>query len=139
MKKIALILVLMTTLLSCSVGDADTYTNYVLPVDSYTLPEGTLSVGQTYQVKLKYEKPTACYNYRGVYYYAIEDTNERIIGILTDKKNGETCSDNTTQPLTEVSFNFAPIKAGTYTFKFYKGDDDAGENIFEEAEIVVVD
>ena len=144
MKKIALLLVLMTTFLSCSIGDSDTYTNYVLPVDSYTLPEGTLEVGQIYPVKLKYDKPGDCFNYRGVYYYKVEGTKERLIGVLNDKKDGDTCSDDSTE-LTEVSFNFQPETAGTYTFKFYKGKDvddadddgDITEDLFEDVEIVV--
>lgn len=146
MKKIALFLVLMTTLLSCSIDEPDRYTNYVLPVESYTLPEeATLSVGQVYPVKLKYQKPTACYNYRGVYFYTVKDTNERLIGVMADKKDGETCSDNTAQPLTEVSFNFAPQKAGTYTFKFYKGkgpdpEDPSKEiDLFEDVTIEVTE
>lgn len=142
MKKIALLLVLMTTFLSCSVGDGDTYTNYVLPVDSYTLPENLLTVNTSYEVKLKYQKPTACYTYEGIYYYSEENT--RTIGIYASVKNGESCSD-TTPPLSEVSFNFTPTAAGTYIFKFYKGNDvddadDDGitdEDLFEDVEVVV--
>jgi len=135
MKKIALFLVLMTTLLSCSVDKADTYTNYVLPVDSYTLPE-TFKVGGSHEIKLKYQKPTACYIYGGIYYYSEDKT--RTIGVYASVKDGETCTGEV-PPLTEVSFNFTPTTAGTYTFKFYKGEDDAGENTFEDVEIVVAE
>ncbi|HJS01446.1 MAG TPA: hypothetical protein VJ780_10975 [Flavobacterium sp.] len=135
MKKIVLFLALMTTLLSCSLDEPDRYTYYVLPIDSYTLPE-TFKVNQTHEVKLKYQKPTACYEYGGIYYYS--EGNERTIGINASVKQGAVCSTEL-PPLTEVSFNFAPATAGTYVFKFYKGDDDAGENIFEEVEIVVTE
>jgi hypothetical protein len=133
MKKIALFLVLMTTLLSCSVDEPDRYTNYILPIESYTLP-ATFTVGATHEVKLKYQKPTACYNYKGIYYYS--ENNNRTIAIYADVKNGETCSE-ALPPLTEVSFSFKPETAGTYVFKFYKGPDEAGKDKFEEVNVVV--
>lgn len=139
MKKIALFLVLMTTLLSCSVDEPDRYINYILPIESYVLPE-TFKVGETHEIKLKYQKPTACHIYGGIYYYSEEKT--RTIGIYTSVKEGETCTDEV-PALTEVSFNFKPDTAGTYIFKFYKGKgpdpEDASKQIetFEEVEVVV--
>ncbi|KDN54079.1 hypothetical protein [Flavobacterium seoulense] len=135
MKKIALFLVLMTTLLSCSVDEPDRYTNYVLPIESYTLPE-TFKVNTTHEVKLKYQKPTACYNYNGIYYYSENST--RTIAIYANVKEGDVCSD-VLPPLSEVSFNFAPTTKGTYTFKFYKGPDAEGKDTFEEVEIEVTE
>ncbi|RVT79873.1 hypothetical protein EOD40_01825 [Flavobacterium sufflavum] len=135
MKKIALFLVLMTSLLSCSVDQPDSYTNYILPIDSYTLPS-TFTVGATHEVKLKFQKPTACYNYGGIYYYSLDNT--RTIAIYADVKNGEVCSE-ALPPLSEVSFNFVPSTAGTYIFKFYKGKDDAGTDVFEDVEITVTE
>ena len=135
MKKIALFLVLITSLLSCSVDQPDSYTSYVLPVDSYTMP-ATFVVGGSYEVKLKYQKPTACYNYGGIYYYA--ENNTRTIGIYANVKAGEVCSEEL-PPLTEVSFTFSPTTAGTYIFKFYKGPDSSGANVFEDVEVVVTE
>lgn len=141
MKKIALFLVLMTTLLSCSVDEPDRYTNYILPIESYVLPE-TFSVGDSHEIELKYQKPTVCYNYRGIYCYS--ENNERTVAIYADVKDGETCSE-VLPPESEVSFNFMPTTAGTYTFKFYKGKgpdpDDASKeiDIFDEVEITVTE
>lgn len=135
MKKIALFLVLITTLLSCSIDEPDRYINHILPIDSYTLPE-TFKKGETHEVKLKYQKPTACYLYRGIYYYS--ENSDRTIAIYADVKEGETCSE-ALPPLSEVSFNFAPTTAGTYKFKFYKGQDEAGKDKFEEVEIIVTE
>ena len=104
MKKIALFLVLMTTLLSCSIDEPDTYTTNILPVDSYTLPP-TLVVGTAYEIKLKYQKPTACHVYGGIYYFSENKT--RTIAVYSSVKDGETCTD-AVPPLTEVSFNFKP-------------------------------
>ncbi len=141
MKKIALFLVLMTSLLSCSVDEPDRYTNYILPIESFILPE-TFTKNGLYEIKLKYQKPTACYNYRGIYYYS--ESNTRTIAIYADVKEGESCSE-ALPPVTDVSFNFTPTTAGTYKFKFYKGKGpdpvDASKeiDIFEEVEIIVAE
>lgn len=145
MKKIALFLVLMTTLLSCSLDEPDRYTNYVLPIESYVMP-ATFTVGASHKIELKYQKPTPCYNYEGVYYDYGTGTESftRTIGIYANTKVGEVCA-QVLPPLSDASFNFVPQTAGTYTFKFYKGKgpdpDDASKeiDIFEEVEIIVAE
>lgn len=134
MKKIALFLVLMTTLLSCSIDEPDRYTSYVLPIESYILPE-TFVLNSTYEIKLKFQRPTACYNYRGIYYYS--ENNERTIGVYADTKDGDICTE--VPPVSDVSFNFTPTTVGIYKFKFYKGKDIVGADVFEEVEINVTE
>ncbi|MEL1239970.1 hypothetical protein [Flavobacterium flavipallidum] len=143
MKKIALLLVLMTTFLSCSVGDTDTYTPHFLAVETYTIPEN-LVVNQSYTISLTYQKPTACYNFRDVYIGGGTDGLTNTIAIYTDTKDGENCTGSIPSPST-VSIVFTPTKVGTYTFKFYKGadeddeDDDGNttEDLYEDVQVVV--
>lgn len=149
MKKIALFLVLMTSLLSCSVDEPDRYNYYILPIESYIMPS-TFTVGASHKIELKYQKPTVCYNFGGVYYDYGTGTESfsRTIGIYTNTKVGEVCSE-VLPPLSDASFNFVPQAAGTYTFKFYKGKDkdvddadDDGDvdelvDIFEDVAVVV--
>lgn len=139
MKKIALFLVLMSTLLSCSLDEPDKYNYYVLPIESYTIPS-TFVVGAIHKIELKYQKPTVCYNYGGVYYdYGTSaESFTRTIGIYANTKVGETCAEQL-PPLSDASFNFVPQKAGTYTFKFYKGKNDVDEDVFEEVPVVVTE
>lgn len=137
MKKIALFLVLMTSLLSCSVDEGDKYNYYILPIESYTMP-ATFAVGASHKIELKYQMPTACYNYGGIYYDygSSSESKTRTIGIYANTKVGETCSE-ALPPLSDAYFNFVPQSVGTYTFKFYKGKDDAGVDVFEDVEVVV--
>ena len=136
MKKIALILVLMTTLVGCSLdnGNNDTYTFSVLPIESYTLPE-TFKLGETYSIKLKYQKPTSCYLYQGIYY--AKDLNTRTIGVQAAVQDNQVCGTEV-PPLSEASFNFQVTATGSYIFKFYKGKDAENKDIFENVEIQVV-
>lgn len=135
MKKIVLFLIVITSFLSCSLDDdGPTYTYSVLPVDSYVVP-ASFTLGQTYSIKLKYQKPTACHIYQGIYYE--KNLNTRTIAIQTALQNNQVCTQEV-PPISEVSFNFTVTNTGSYIFKFYKGKDTAGEDIFEEVEIPVV-
>lgn len=135
MKKIVLFIVLITSVLSCSVdNDNTTYTYSVLPVESYVVPT-SFTLGETYEIKLKYQKPSSCHIYQGIYYD--KDLNTRTIAIQTAVQNNQVCTADV-PPISEVSFNFIVNNTGSYIFKFYKGKDANGENIFEEVEIPVV-
>jgi len=134
MKKIVLFIVLITSFLGCSLDDDNTsYTYDVLPVDSYVVP-ASFTLGQTYEIKLKYQKPTSCHIYQGIYYD--KNLNTRTIAIQTAVQNNQVCTQQI-PPLSEVSFNFMVNNTGSYIFKFYKGEDANGQNIFEEVEIPV--
>lgn len=136
MKKIALFIVLITSFLSCSIdNDQPTYTYSVLPVESYTVPT-SFTLGQSYDIKLKYQKPTPCHIYQGIYYE--KDLNTRTIGIQVAVENNQACAANV-PPISEVSFNFTVTNTGSYIFKFYKGKDSAGKDTFENVEIPVVE
>ena len=128
-------LIVITSFLSCSLDDdGPTYTYSVLPVDSYVVP-ASFTLGQTYSIKLKYQKPTACHIYQGIYYE--KNLNTRTIAIQTALQNNQVCTQEV-PPISEVSFNFTVTNTGSYIFKFYKGKDTAGEDIFEDVEIPVV-
>ena len=135
MKKIVLFVVLITSLISCSVdNDNITYTHSVLPVESYVVP-ASFTLGETYEIKLKYQKPSSCHIYQGIYYD--KSLNTRTIGIQAAVQDNQACTTEL-PPLSEVSFNFVVNNTGSYIFKFYKGEDANGVNIFEEVEIPVV-
>ena len=143
MKKFALLLVLLTTLSACSL-DNDERENYthsvlpitysVLPIESYTVPE-SFKLGETYVIKLKYQRPTSCHIYQGIYY--TKDLNKRTIAIQSAVKDNQVCSTEV-PPVSEVSFNFMVTATGSYIFKFYKGKDANDKNLFEDVEIQVV-
>ena len=135
MKKIVLFLIVITSFLSCSLDDDNTtYTYEVLPVDSYVVP-ASFTLGQTYEIKLKYQKPTVCHIYQGIYYE--KNLNTRTIAVQTAVKKNQVCTMEI-PPISEVSFNFMVSNTGSYIFKFYKGKDASGKDIFEEVEIPVV-
>lgn len=136
MKKIVLFILFITTLTGCSIDNdnQDSYSFEVLPVDSYTLPEKFI-LGNTYEIKLKYTRPSECHFFQGIYYD--KNLNIRTIGIQTAVNTNQVCTQQIPAP-SEVSINFYVTNTGSYIFKFYKGKDTDGKNLFEEVEVPVV-
>ncbi|SHG00182.1 hypothetical protein SAMN05444396_103356 [Flavobacterium segetis] len=136
MKKFAVLLIFVATLFSCSNdnNERENYTYNVLAVESYTLPDN-FKLGETYNIKLKYQRPTSCHLYQGIYYD--KDLNTRTIAIQTAVNTNQVCTTEV-PPLSEVSFNFLVTSNGSYIFKFYKGKDAADKDLFENVEIQVV-
>jgi len=133
MKKIALIFVTLLILNSCTVEDNSTKYHYeILPIVSYTVPESFV-LGQTYPIKMKYKKPTNCHQFHGFYYE--KNLNIRTVAIETVVSENSNCVADTSS--VEVSFNFYVTSNGSYIFKFYKGLDEAGNDLFHEVEIPV--
>lgn len=137
MKKLLLFLAIITTLSSCSLDNDNTnsYSYQVLPVASYVLPE-SYKVGETYEIILKYQRPTPCYIFQGIY-YDIKD-NTRTIAIQTMIDDNQVCTDVLPE-LSEAKFNFKPTTTGTFIFKFYKGKDAEKKDTFDEVEFQVVE
>jgi hypothetical protein len=135
MKKILLFLLVIISLLGCSNDDPETYTYEVLPIESYTVP-ARFTLGETYEIKLKYQRPSSCHLFQGIYYS--KDLNKRTIAIQVAAKDNQICN-LAIPPLSETSFNFLVTanEQGSYIFKFYKGKDADGKDLFEEVEIPV--
>lgn len=135
MKKIALFLMLVTSLAACSLdNDRENFHSEVIAVDSYVVPEKFV-LNKEYEIKLKYKQPSDCYSFQGIYYD--KDQNIRTIGIQTKVIDRQNCNPLTNDPI-EVAFKFTPTEGESYIFKFYKGTDIDGKNIFEEVTIPVV-
>ena len=139
MKKLVSIVLALFLLNSCSV-DQDEQPNYtvsVLPIESVIMPtvSTTLPAPTTYPIIIKYKNPNSCTRYNGFYYK--KDSNIRIVGITASVLQ-ENCTPLTGAPL-EVELKFLPSNTGKYIFKFYKGKDAAGNNLFVTDTIPVKD
>lgn len=133
MKKFTLIFVALLMLYSCTVEDNRLKYHYeILPIESYTVPESFV-LGATYPIKMKYKKGTSCHQFQGFYYE--KNLNIRTVAVQTLVSENTTCAADTTS--VEVSFNFYVTSNGSYIFKFFKGVDEAGNDLFHEVEIPV--
>ncbi|GGD23112.1 hypothetical protein [Flavobacterium orientale] len=136
MKKVLFILTALLVI-SCSPDDSPSYHYVILPVETFEVPE-TVQTGQIYQIKVSYKRPTTCHVFEGFYYDMYFEF--RTIGVQNIVVDRNDCID--TDPDEEAivkSFDFSPTEFAPYTyiFRFYKGKDEQGNNIFEEVEIPV--
>jgi len=139
MKKIALLFLAVITLSSCSPEEDEAQFYYeVLPVESFKVPQ-SVGIGQTYEVEMTYKRPSDCHFYDGCYYKT--ESSSTIVGIQTYVLDLNNCTTLEDEAPIEVSFTFkvdgAQNLAQPYTFKFYKGKDTNGNDIFEEVQIPI--
>ncbi|WP_264563833.1 hypothetical protein [Flavobacterium sp. N3904] len=133
MKKIALVLLVIIGITACSSDDGYNYHYETLPVATYQVPD-TFELGKTYEIKMKYLRPSTCYKYTGIYFD--KDFSTRTIAIDNLIVEDPTCKTLVSDSIA-VSFNFLVVNKEPYTFKFYKGEDADGKNIFDEVVIPV--
>lgn len=140
MKKIALLLLAIITLNSCSLEEDNEPRFYyeVLPVESFEVPQ-SVNIGQNYEIRMTYKKPSNCHIYEGCYYKTEGYTTT--VGIQTYVLDNDDCQALENQEPLESSFIFKveSLQNATqpYLFKFYKGKDTNGNDIFEEVSIPV--
>lgn len=141
MKKLISILfmaiIAVTAFSSCELGDDDNV-NYhfeLIPTESAVFPESFI-MGRTYTIKVYYKRPTSCHFFEGFYYE--KNLNVRTIAVQTSVIHSDSCTEMDEAPV-EASFDFVPTSNGSYIFKFYKGKDQHGDNLFLEYEVPVVE
>ena len=125
MKKIALI-ILALVITSCSVEEPN-YKFTLLPIKEATVPQN-FKFGEIDTVKVTYVLPNGCFGFHSLY-YQYKDTT-RIVAIRAIENLETIC----TQATIEGEYKF-PIKVSQkkdYLFKFWKGKDNKGKDIFEE-------
>jgi hypothetical protein len=138
MKRLLFLVSLVFLLNSCSMDDDSINYRYeILPVDSFEIPESFV-FGQTYPIKIYYKRPTTCHGFDGFFYDSYMNT--RTIAVQSIVVNQSNCLEiSSEEPALEAVLNFKVVYQNTYLFKFYKGKDENGENIFEEVEVPVTD
>jgi hypothetical protein len=138
MKKAALLLavgLLSSVVISCN--DHDDYeeiTNvFATKIDSVQIPKNTMLLGSSQEIKTFSTFTKGC---EGIYSQDYQYTNDsvRTVANYAYKTNG-VCGDGTYVDGSRI--NFAPLKKGTYTFKFFAGKDASGVNTFLEKKITV--
>ena len=134
MKKIIVLFISLLLFYSCLNNDDNRirYGYEFLPIDEYTVPT-SFTFGEKDTIKLKYTFKNGCYNFDGLH-YEYKDTT-RIVAIRAIVDLDQVCS----EAITQYDYNLivTASQEEDYVFKFYKGKDNNGENIFEEVVVPV--
>lgn len=138
MKNLVFILISVLFITSCDISDDSVpYTTVFVPIESVTMPTEFV-LGQTYPMDLTYFKPSSCHSFYNFYY----DTNgtTRTIAVLNLRYQEDNCvALDPEGNEVDVSFNFKVTQTGTYTFKFWQGTDENGNDSYYIVEVPVVE
>ena len=133
MKKISLLLLGLLIFTSClNHDDAPNFTYKFLTIDDATTPE-SFTFGETDTISVRYSLPSDCYSFDQIY-YETQDT-ARIVAVSALVILDTDCTEEVVQE--EKKFVVTASQTEDYVFKFFKGKDSEGENIFEEVIVPV--
>lgn len=141
MKKLLLLFALVFLTAGCSLDSTDDkvdFTIQYLPTDSVEVPE-FMTPGKTYALKLYFHRPNTCYYLNNNFYTAATES-ALTIAIESVLLENEKCETPATAVTESVTFNFqCPLSqtSDSYTFKFFKGNDDYGKQQFTEVKVPV--
>lgn len=139
MKKILVLSVIITAFFSCSTDDSPSSVFYfeILPIETVFIPS-EVEFGQTYTIDYNYLRPTNCHFFSDLYY--LVEGSTRTVAVVNSVLNSteENC-ESLTSDLVESSFDFyVRQESGSYTFKFWQGEDENGDDIYLVYEVPVV-
>ncbi|MFD2908643.1 hypothetical protein ACFSX9_07825 [Flavobacterium ardleyense] len=134
MKKLFLLLSVFVLFNSCT-PEQDIYSIVVLPVESVTDLPVEFVLGETYQITMKFYRPTTCHSLYGIYYE--KELNTRTFAVRNMKEERGGCTELTDVLITQ-NFTFHVTNTGNYIFKFWTGTDDEGNNTYLEYNIPVI-
>lgn len=133
-KKILILAFLTLTFNSCSLdSDTPNFGYETLPIKEAIVPD-EFQFGSTYTITVKYGLPSTCYSFHELYYQY--DGTSRIVAINAMIYYDEACRDVATEK--EYDFPVSVTQSEDYVFKFWKGKDSNGQDIFDEVVVPVV-
>ncbi len=135
MKRIFVSIVLMFLVVSCSVDDdgANDFVLETLPIKEAIVPT-EFNFGSSHDITVKYDLPSGCHSFYDLF-YQYEGTS-RTVAINSLVNENDVC----TEEIREIEYTFKVnvVQRQDYTFRFWKGTDGDGENIFEEVVVPVI-
>jgi hypothetical protein len=132
-KKILLLLLTIICFTGCfDNNDNGSFRFLELPIDSYTVPD-SFTFGEQDTLSVNYTLPDSCHSFNNLF-YEIKDTT-RVVAITAFWNIDGECAEILRTE--EYKFVVNVSQEEDYLFKFYKGLDDDGENIFEEVTVPV--
>lgn len=132
MRKLILLISILLLFNSCE-PEGNNYYVEVLPIESVDIPN-EFELGETYQITMRYFRPTNCHSDYGIYYESELNIRTCAIQNLVEERGNCAPVQNV---LVEETFNFYVTNTGNYIFKFWTGEDSEGNNTFLEFDIPV--
>lgn len=133
-KKILATFFVAFTLVSCSLGsnNDNNLELKTLPIRDYVVPT-EFEFGMSYTIKVEYDLPDGCHAFYDLYYK--QEDASRIVAITALVDTQAACTEAIIAKEHEFVVNVAQTR--DYTFKFWKGEDSNGNDIFENVIVPV--
>ncbi len=126
-----------TLLSSCSLEDDSPNFQFVpLQIISAQLPE-SFTQDETYEIEVTYLKPNGCISYEGFDVTQEEETIRNVVAVGSERIDVDFCTEQVVEET--AVFNFVVLYNQTYTFKFWVGETESGEQEYLEIEVPVND
>ncbi|WP_430410799.1 hypothetical protein [Kordia sp.] len=124
-----------TIVTSCSVDDGAVVVQFeAIPIESVVIPS-EFNLGETYTISVTYKRPTDCHSFSNFEYIA-ESSNVRTVAVVNLFSTEADCVALVDNIQTQT-FNFNVLDTNPYTFKFWQGKDESGEDMYLVYEIPV--
>ncbi|MGH1387428.1 hypothetical protein [Kordia sp.] len=141
MKKILFLALVMSSMVfnSCAVDDSTSDVQFqfeFLPVDSVEIPLA-FNFGSTHTISVTYKRPSTCHTFSN-FEYVQQTGNVRTIAVVNFVTTGNNCEPLEEEFKTET-FSFSALDSEPYTFKFWQGKNDDGEDMYLTYEVPVND
>ncbi len=135
MKRV-LLFCLVFTLFSCSIDDDDSgnITQELAPVVSVEMPENMV-FRETHSIAITYQKPSSCHYFSG--FDVSKSGNTITVGIVNSYRTASTNCSETGNLQAAAELNFVAERNDFYIFKFWRGTNSEGENLFLTREVTV--
>ncbi|MEO9893614.1 hypothetical protein [Aurantibacter sp.] len=133
MYAVILLVALAISTVSCSKDDGDTIEFKALQISEADLPE-SFSLGNTYEIKVKYAAPDGC-TYFETFDVVQKDTTIREVVAIGSRNLDLQCDQVVVNR--EESFLFKVVHNQDYLFKFWQGQNTDGEAQFLEIEVPI--
>jgi hypothetical protein len=139
MKKILFLalIVSLTFLNSCAVDDNSSTANFqfeFIPVESVEMPV-EFTLGDTHTISVTYKRPSTCHSFSN-FEYIQRPGNVRNVAVVNFVTSGNDCETLEEDFKTET-FSFSALDSAPYTFNFWQGKDENGEDTYLTYEITV--
>ncbi len=132
LKKLIILCLSVVFFSSCLNDNEPNFSFELLPIDEFTVP-ASFTFGEKSTIAIKYTLENSCYYFDNLY-YEYQDTT-RIVAVNVSISLNDACAEMISQE--EYEFEVDVTQEEDYIFKFWKGKDSNGENIFEEVIVPV--
>lgn len=140
MKRILRVVFCFVLLLSFQACDIDSEQNFHfvnLRIVDAEVPE-SFDLNGIYDIRVTYSRPNGCTFFEGFDVSSVDTTTRNVVAIGSEINNSDTACIQIVEDV-EATFKFKVLYSGTYTFRFYNGNDNEGNAIYLEYEVQVND